>query len=302
MSTPNDPTRRILFGSWTDGMDADPAKLDATAARLGVPLSIASIFRGEGDEWPYPTDETLGRGRILLVSWHLGDIGDFAYWAGGHGDGLLTVQAERLRRYGGLVVVRPWAEMNADWVDFQPTPAGHPPKPLGGSHAEFIAAWRHVVDVMRSRGAVNVRWAFNPTTDTYAETTDVADIYPGDDHVDYLALDGYNWGDGDGLTWRTFEDVYRLQYERLVTLGPSKPLWIAEIGSSDPHSASPSEQGISAPTGTDKGAWWLETMTSIRHDFPQIDAVVLFDADKERDWRCESSPSALQGLCTAFSH
>ena len=108
--------------------------------------------------------------------------------------------------------------MNGDWTSFQPTPAGE--KEHGGTPEEFIAAWRYLVTYLRDRGATNLRWVFNPTTDTYEGTTDIRTIYPGDDYVDVLGLDGYNWGN-TGLSWgqwRTFEDIYREQYDRLVAL------------------------------------------------------------------------------------
>ena len=281
-------------------MDANPYILNDLAATINTPLQIASIFRGAGDTWPYPNDELLGRDRTLLVSWHLSDIATYATWANGDNDEFVRNQAIRLRNYSGPVILRPWAEMNGDWVDFQPTATDTAPKPAGGTYDEFIAAWRHVVGVVREERALNVKWAFNPTTDTYSETTHVADIYPGDNYVDYLALDGYNWGDGQGLEWCTFSDIYREQYNRLTAVAPSKPLLVAEIGCSDPESDSLSEEGISAPAGATKGRWWLDSLSSIRNDFPAIEAIVLFDAEKERDWRHNSSVAALQGLRKAI--
>lgn len=293
--------RTITFGSWVDGMDADPSLLNQAADDLTVDLSIASIFRGIEDTWPYPNDAMLGDNRTLLVSWHLSDLADFAYWSKGKGDKVIRSQAKRIKNYGKPVVIRPWAEMNADWVDFQPKKRRIESGEHGGTYAEFIAAWRRVVTIMRSEGVSNVKWAFNPTTDTYAETTHPKYIYPGDEYVDYLALDGYNWGDGDGLTWRTFTDIYQEQYARLTAIAPTKPVWIAEIGSSDPESVSASEAAISAPAGASKSEWWINAVTSIKNEFPQIEAIVLFDAEKERDWRRNSSQTALDGLKAAIA-
>lgn len=293
--------KNIQFGAWVDGMDANPVLLDDAEVRLDVPMEIASIFRGDGDDWPYPNDELLGENRTLLVSWYLGNIASYYYWSSGQGDEFVRAQAAKLRNYGRPVVLRPWAEMNGDWEDFQPTASQDSAKPFGGTHQEFIAAWRRVVTTMRGEGANNVQWAFNPTTDTYAETTDIREVYPGDEFVDYTALDGYNWGDGKGLAWRSFADIYSEQYARLAEVAPGKPLWISEIGSSDPHSVSLAEQAIGVPQGVDKGAWWRDALTTIERDFPLVEAVVLFDAEKERDWRSDSSTIALQGLREAIA-
>ncbi len=291
----------MKFGSWTEGMDANPALLDNTAKKLGTPLEIASIFRGANDEWPYPADEELGRNRTLLVSWHLGEIACFHDFASGKYDDFITQQALRLKEYGKPVVLRPWAEMNADWVDFQPTTPGAAPKEQGGTYDEFIEAWQRTVDVSRKAGATAVKWAFNPTTDTYTETTPIERIYPGNDYVDYLALDGYNWGDGNGLSWCTFGDIYGEQYARLTELAPERPVWIAEIGSSDPQSTSPAEHAVTAPNSANKGAWWNDALCTMQADFPAIEAVVFFDAEKERDWRIDSSRTALNGLRQAIT-
>ncbi|MCH8612915.1 glycoside hydrolase family 26 protein [Arsenicicoccus dermatophilus] len=293
----------LALGAYSQGMDKDPTVLDRTASALGRPMAIASVFRGKGDDawWPYPADRALGTRRTLLVAWSLEDYGSYAWWASGQGDAVLRDKARTLRAYGRPVVLRPWAEMNADWVAHQVTTGT--PKPAGGSPDQFRAAWRRAVDVFRREGASNVRWAFNPTTDTYAGTSDVRAFYPGDDVVDVLGLDGYNWGTTatPNLGWRTFDDVYATQYARLVGLAPAKPVWLCEISSADPASAGVSTVRASAPTGQTKGLWWQDTFAHLRTGYRNVQAVVVFDVDKERDWRVASSAEALGGLRTAVS-
>lgn len=291
--------KRIRFGAWTEGMDRDPSLLDEAANKIGANMEIASIFRGKGDEWPYPVDERLGENRELLVSWHLEDFGDFKHFYSGQADEMLVGQARRVANYSGPVIIRPWAEMNADWVDFQPTGLSEEAKQNGGNYAEFEKAWRHVVNIFRQEGTENVKWAFNPTTDTYDETAPIDRYYPGDDVVDMVALDGYNWGDGGGLTWRSFEDIYAQQYANLQAVAPEKSVMIAEIGSADTTSGVDCEKGITAPRGQTKGDWWYAAARSLNKDFTNVDALVLFDTVKERDWRIDSSHMALEGLRTA---
>lgn len=298
-------TTPIRFGSWTNGMDANPSLLDTTSAVVRQPLSVASVFRGRGDTpyWPYDVDYRLGvqAGRILLVSWSLQDWGNFSWWASGRGDAILVKQAAAFAAYGGTIVVRPWAEMNGDWQNFQPRSSG-PKRPYGGKPAEFVAAWRHVVDVVRSAGARNVRFCFNPTTDTYRGTTDVRTIFPGSSFVDVLGLDGYNWGTGSGFTWTSFPAVYATQYQRLVGLAPDKPLWICEVGSADPLNPGTSGVAVSAPTGDSKAQWWADMMASLRSGLPAVEAVVFFDCDKERNWALASSADAAAGLGAACAN
>lgn len=293
----------LAFGAYSQGMDRDPRVLDRTASAVGRPMAIASVFRGRGDDpyWPYPSDRAMGATRTLLVAWSLEDYGSFAYWSSGRGDAVLRAKARTLRAYGRPVVLRPWAEMNADWVAHQPTTGAA--KSRGGTPAQFKAAWRRAVTIFRQERATNVRWAFNPTTDTYAGTTDVRTIYPGNDVVDILGLDGYNWGTTRtrNLGWRSFDDVYAVQYQRLVALAPRKPVWICEISSADPASAGVSSVAVSAPRGQSKAAWWLDAFARMRTGYRNVQAVVIFDVDKERNWRVTSSSGATAGLRSAVA-
>ena len=285
---------RIALGAYTNGMDAVPKRLSDLSTLLRQPLSIASVFRGPGDIWPGPVEANLAVNRTLLVAWYL-DNHSYAYWASPAARPELVATARRVKAYGRLVAIRPFAEMNGDWQSQQPTAS-----PTGGyatGYQAFIAAWRNLVDVFRAEGVTNVRWVFNPTTDTYAETTDVQRIWPGAAYVNILGLDGYNWGTAGNLTWRSFANIYQAQYGRLVALAPTLPLWICEIGCADPLSAL---NAVRAPVGQSKALWWKEMSLAVQK-MPALRAVVLFDICKERDWRAASSGAALTGLQGALT-
>jgi len=285
---------RIVFGAYTNGMDAYPKRLNSLSTLVGQPMSIASVFRGVGDIWPGPVEASLASGRTLLVAWYL-DHHSFSYWASAAARAEIVAVARRVKAYGRIVAIRPWAEMNGDWQAWRPTAS-----PTGGfatGYAAFIAAWRNLVNVFRAEGATNVRWVFNPTTDTYPGTTDVRRIWPGVSYVNILGLDGYNWGTGGIFTWRSFANIYQIQYNRLVALAPTRPLWICEIGCADPLSTL---NKVSAPIGQSKGQWWKE-MSLAAKKMPAVRAVVLFDIAKERDWRAASSTAALNGLRTSLT-
>ncbi len=66
-----------------------------------------------------------------------------------------------------------------------------------GSASEFIAAWRHVRTIFDQQGATNVEWTWqmtayafriDPSSEQYA-----AKWYPGDEWVDNIGADAYNW-------------------------------------------------------------------------------------------------------------
>jgi beta-mannanase len=179
--------------------------------------------------------------------------------------------------------------MNGDWQPFQPTRRGD--RPYGGTYHQFVAAWRHVVTYTRHHGGTNIRWVFNPTADTYRQTTPVERIWPGARYVDVLGLDGFNWGaDGSQGRWRSFRDIFTDQYHRLTALAPRLPVWVCEFGSKEPLV----DDGAPVDPRHSKASWLTDALAA-RH-LPRLRALVYFQADKERDWRVNSSDAAL----TAF--
>ncbi|MGV1010030.1 MAG: glycoside hydrolase family 26 protein [Dermatophilaceae bacterium] len=264
------------LGPDPDAMTGTPMRLGAypTAASLGGrDVEIVSVFCGASEAWPSP-----GAGRDLLVSWHLDQGsggGSYAWWASGKGDRIATAAANRAAalRAGG-VYVRPWAECNADWVDF-------------GRASDFVAAWRRVRTIFQQR-APSVRFVFNPTTDTYEECWDVREVWPGDEYVDLHGLDGYNWARPEYGGWRSFDDVYHEQYARLQACAPL-PVWVCEFGCAE------------RPAMGDKGQWYRDLADVIPQRYPQIEALVTFNVRKEEDWRINSSASALSGFTDAMT-
>jgi len=82
-----------------------------------------------------------------------------------------------------------------------------------GTSTDYIAAYRHVVDIFRARGVQNVLYTWQMTAWSFrAQPTDrryAAKWYPGDSHVDVVGADAYNWytcGAGTGK-WREFSTL-----------------------------------------------------------------------------------------------
>jgi beta-mannanase len=165
--------------------------------------------------------------------------------------------------------------MNATWYPWGGTVNGN-------RSEEYVAAWKHVVDIFRAEGAHNVTWVWSPHTVIQPEDPLLAleTFYPGDEYVDWVALDGYNWGSirpAEG--WRSFNDIFTESYQRLTSL-TQKPVMIAETSSTE--------------LGGQKNTWYQEAIeVSLKETFPRIKAVVFFNLNKETDWRINSSPTAL---------
>jgi cellulose synthase/poly-beta-1,6-N-acetylglucosamine synthase-like glycosyltransferase len=88
--------------------------------------------------------------------------------------------------------------------------------------ALYIAAYRHVVDYVRSHGGTQARWVWSP-----AGNIGSLDYYPGDDVVDVIGTtvlyDQYWYPD----FVPSFEDLVQ---DRMLLQGLGKPVWIAEFG------------------------------------------------------------------------
>ena len=114
-----------------------------------------------------------------------------------------------------------------------------------GSSADFVAAWRAFVQVFRAEGVRNVSWTWT-MTDWAFETTDeraASNWYPGDDVVDVIGADVYNFADCAvaGRGWETFREKMT-PIRAWAKRHPGKPIILPEWGSTE----DPSDPGHKA--------------------------------------------------------
>ena len=269
---------RVMFGAFVPGIPNLARPLDELESALGRRVGIVSWYcdwqtiPGDGAEQQLSLD---GR-RPLLVAWEPNGITGEAVLAGTH-DAYLKQFASWARTFGAPLFLRPWPEMNASWSSWQPTTSR---ATLMNGPAQFIAAWRHVFTLFRESGATNVHFVFNPDVTDTASDTAVTACWPGEAYVDVLGLDGFNWG---GREWTGFVEIFEGMYGQLTELHPTAPVWVCECGCPDI---------ATSPSGPSK-AQWLGDMLNFR-GFPRLTAISWFNADKERDWRLESSADSLR--------
>ena len=265
------PTGVRLVGAFVpSGVWADLSGLRDLERAVGRPFDVAHWFQSFDDPFdPIPLHDVLEDGRVPLISWQPmhQDLHDIA--AGRH-DAYLTTWAHGIRDAHGPVYLRPFPEMNGDWV------------PWNGDPQALQAAWIHLTTLFEREGATNVRWVWSPnvTDEPRTDANRMERYYPGTDHVDVLALSGYNWGDTrPHIGWQTFDEIVGLAYDRLTALGP-QPLWVAETASVE--------------TGGDKAAWIRSMFAATA--YPRLEAIVWFNMEKEADWRVESSSASLHAF------
>jgi beta-mannanase len=131
-----------------------------------------------------------------------------------------------------------------------------------------------------------VTWVWCPNVE-YSGATPLAQVYPGSEYVDWVGLDGYNWGTNPNKPdrWKTFEQVYRTSYQNITgTIAPGKPMMIGEVASSE--------------YGGSKAEWIKDMLARIPTEYTKIRALLWFDKyDSSMDWPIETSTTAT----TAFA-
>jgi beta-mannanase len=157
------------------------------------------------------------------------------------------------------------------------------------SPEKYIKAYRHVHDIFNKVGAKNIKWiwCFNnyPNPDMPWNSWDRA--YPGDEYVDWIGIDGYNWGTTQSWSgWQSFKEMLSDLVREVSKKYPDKPIMIAEFGSTE--------------DGGNKANWVKEIPSTLRVNMPQVKAIVLFDIKKETDWRTTSSKNAEEAYKSIF--
>jgi beta-mannanase len=187
----------------------------------------------------------------------------------GSWDNLLNTWAAAIAAWGRPMLLRFAHEMNGNWYPWAEGVNGN-------SAGQYVQAWRHVHDLFVSDGASNVKWVWSPNVD-YPGSTSLPELYPGNAYVDYVGIDGYNWGTSrPGSVWQTPRQVFDPTIADVRTF-THKRIVITEVSST--------EQGGSKAQWIDEFFSWLEATS-------RVIGFVWFQFDKEADWRVQSSPAA----------
>jgi mannan endo-1,4-beta-mannosidase len=103
--------------------------------------------------------------------------------ASGRYDGYLTAYADAVSAYHHPVILSFGHEMNGGWYSW-----GY----RHTSPAVFVAAWRHIVNLFRVRGARNVTWMWTINIIHGAHNVpSPGPWWPGSSYVAWVGIDGY---------------------------------------------------------------------------------------------------------------
>lgn len=254
-------------------------KLDGNLARLGGKPSYAMWFRDLSPRRGFPAaGVAVCRARKLtpmisleLTEWGRRDWNGLAAINRGERDAWFARWAADAKREGGPIIFRFGFEMNGDWFSWGQQPQA------------FRRAWRRAHAIFRKAGANNVQWQWAPNVlwDKHTAEKALYPYYPGDALVDWVGLDGYNFGDGHSK-WHSWSDcaaVFGRSVDAITRYG--KPLLISEIGCADDKR---------------KAAWLEDLFVKLAAD-RRVHGFVYFNYDKRRegepDWTLHSDAASL---------
>ena len=157
--------------------------------------------------------------------------------AGDH-DAALQQWAREARAFGTPLLVEYGTEVNGDWFPWNGAHNGggqadgfdDPTKPDGPER--FVAAFRHIVNVMRGAGATNINWVFHVNASDWPQDAwnRLENYYPGDAYVTWIGVSAYGPQEPTDTEWETFRAQMDPCYARLDRLAPTKPVIALEFG------------------------------------------------------------------------
>src|SRR5207248_3682046 len=228
-------------------------------------------------------------GRIPLISWGGADVDEIV---AGKYDGAIDAAATRLQALGAPFFLRWFWEPDGT----RPSKAG-----LSKTPQKYIAAWRYIHDrFVNKDGGTNAVWVccpvsldfYPPSGQTSSDPTlapnhainplGAQHYYPGDDVVDWMCADGYNWAPNKpGTRYESFQELFQAFYN--WSLPHNKPLMVGETG-------------VQENNPGDKAKWINAMHVSLTQHYPNIVAWLYFDTKNanglDNEWWLESSPEA----------
>jgi Glycosyl hydrolase family 26 len=271
--------RPIAVGAYSPYASQWPKSIDRYGALVGRPPVIVSYYH-QWDSDPFVPSELRAaweRSAVPMITWEPMSYRDRSFdlraIARGRYDRYVKRAARAAAAWGKPILLRFAHEMNGNWYPWGAGLDGNTPH-------RYKAAWRRVVGIFRHAGADKVKWVWTPYANQFGGVP-FQRFYPGDGWVDWVGLDGFNWGYG-GQSY-SFKQLFSGSYRVLARIS-RRPMMIGEVGT------------------TDRGkAHWISQ--ALRHQLPQlrrIKALVWFnDGDNGVDLRLNGSHSALRAFRSA---
>jgi beta-mannanase len=270
------PKTGALLGTTIGPPDFHPNLQDLEQA-VGRKFAIVQRYYGWTEQFPNQAEkDDLSAGRVPMIGWVSAPLDRIL---SGQDDAMIRDRADGLKALGHQVFLRWGYEMNGTWFPW----AG--PQNMPNGPQKFVSAWRHIHDIFTAQGAKNVVWVWAPNWedrpgDAWNHWTH---YWPGKDYVDWVGIDGFNWGTAQ--SWSKWTSISKMIPGLYGNYAKRKPLMIAETASVE--------------QGGDKGAWISSARRLMEQRYPAIAAFIYYN-DEDRSepvyWCIDSSPDAMQAF------
>ncbi|RVU84714.1 hypothetical protein EOL70_10705 [Leucothrix sargassi] len=265
-------------------------QFNADTARNATTINLFSTFSSDWDYLSQPASNIVSRSATPIITWMpydngTGDTDVLAQITSGERDAYIDNWIEGFINWRNSypadqqpsIMLRFGHEFNGNWY------------PWGNQPEALVAAWKHLHQRFTAAGINDhVSWIWCANNVDVDDHSDISLYYPGDAYVDWLSLDGYNWGSNYSFTrWKSFDETFSQQYVKMVNSFPNKPIMLAEVGSAEPHDVPDStwgQDGDDSDVAESKDAWVADMMQSIENNYPAIKSIVWFNTNKELSW------------------
>jgi hypothetical protein len=247
-----------FVGLYMAGLPDSVAPLEQFQSRTGTKLRLAMYYSSWNEPFQTAFAAAAGRLHIMpLVRMEPAGV-SLAEIANGSQDDYLVSYADAVRHYGHPVVLSFAPEMNGDWYSW-----GY----RNASPSDFVAAWRHIVDVFRTQRADNVTWLWTVESVAAGDAGVVNPDawWPGRKYVTWVGMDGYYYRPDE-----TFGTLFGPTVTDLRSV-TSDPILVTATG---------------ATSQAGKVAKIADLFAGVRAD--HLLGLVWFDANGSQDWRIDT--------------
>lgn len=221
----------------------------------------------------------------------------------GEYDSYIQNWAQEAKAFGKPLWICFDGEMNGDWhigsgaANGGATLDGYGDPTKADGPEVYIDAWRHIHDIFSAVGASNVAWVWSVNNSDWPREpwNKFQNYYPGDNYVDWLGVDGYNWNRVEYAGWQTFrqvfdnqEDEYSNSFNRLRAITTEKPIIIAEFAC--------------AHKRLSKRNWITDAFNQLKTNYPYVKCFIWFDMNKEENWLIDSDGNQAPRAALADSY
>ena len=263
------------YVGWQDNAMSDFENL------VGKRPDMEMVFAHWGNDIDFPSyysTRIKDKGRTMVLFWEALDYRNdytkqpeysFDAVLSGKLDGYFKHFAAGAKLYQGPVIIALYSEFNGNWFPWGGVVGTNTPQ-------KYIDSYRYVRNFFTD--VPNVKFAWVPNSDSVPNTAANQPelFYPGDAYVDYVGVDGFDFGGADEMS---FDKIFSTTLGKLQKY--NKPVYIFSMGVAD---------------SATKADWINNAFTVELYKHPEVKGWLWFNENKEKDWRVNSTQDSL----TAF--